>query len=120
MIARFVKKLAAIIVAVLLVAGVAKATSDFVDLPGHDPDAACHGFGLAPIDQEILYKARAAAVFTVLVTRDGQLEPNGTATLVDDDKGILLTAAHVVHFYKNLPIVVSQRVTGRTKHREYH
>jgi phosphate transport system substrate-binding protein len=67
-----------------------------------------------------MHKERAAAVFSVLVTNDNQqLESKGTATLVDSERGIFLTAAHVVHFYRDLPIFVSQKIRGQNSTRVY-
>ena len=88
----------------------AVAVTPFIDSRGQDPDAICHGTG--SIDQEALRQDRAASVFTVLVTDDGNLKPNGTATLVDGERGIFLTAAHVVHFYRDGPMYVSQNIDG--------
>jgi phosphate transport system substrate-binding protein len=101
---------------VLTVCSVASA-SEYIDTPGQDPDAACHGAGT--IDTEALRKSRTAAVFTVLVTENGQLEPKGTASLVDSDRGIFATAAHVVHFSRDLPIFVSQKLKGQGSARKF-
>jgi tetratricopeptide (TPR) repeat protein len=106
----------AIIIA-CLVALDAKSMSYTLDPPNYDPDGPCHGPRL--VDQEGLYKLRAAAVFSVLITSGGKLEPKGTATLVDDENGLFVTAAHVVHFYKESPIWVSQRIRGQERYRRY-
>jgi hypothetical protein len=64
----------------------------------HDPYAACNksAGGLSPSD----LRDQETAVFAVLVTREGQLQRTGTATLIDDT-GIFVTAAHTVHFSRN-------------------
>jgi len=98
----------ALIFAALLAANMAFAAPGFPDQGSQDINAACRG---ATSSRGTLRGDREAAVFTVAVTRDGQLQPNGTAILIDNT-GIFLTAAHVVHFYQNQPIAVSQNVSG--------
>ena len=85
----------------------------YIDAPDNEtPEARCRGF--APADKQELNRNRAEAVFEVSVTRNGEPEPKGTATLVDSERGIFLTAAHVVHFDKTSPIVIAH------EKREYH
>src|SRR4051794_32498927 len=74
------------------------AAGGYIDNFGFDPYATCRR--AAPIDPGAIKTDREAAVFAVWVMRDGGLQPNGTATLVDDT-GIFVTAAHVVHSYKD-------------------
>lgn len=112
----FCNLLAAALAAALF-AGAAGDAAAFIDRSGMGPDSSCHG--ISSIDQEEIYKQRTEAVFSVLVTNENHLESKGTATLVDSERGIFLTAAHVVHFFRDSPIFVSQKLRGQNKTREY-
>jgi tetratricopeptide (TPR) repeat protein len=107
---------AALTIFVCFVLFSADATS-YMDPPDHDPDALCHGSQL--VDQQRLYKVRAASVFSVLANYDNKLQAKGTATLVDDERGIFITAGHVIHFYRNSPIWISQKTRGQPGLRQY-
>jgi S1-C subfamily serine protease len=75
--------------------------------PWSNPDAVCNG--RPPPSLDYLYRERLPAVFAVRVTDvDGKTKRTGTATLIDE-RGIFLTAAHVVHFNEQFPITVSQK-----------
>jgi sporulation protein YlmC with PRC-barrel domain len=94
----------------VMAAPVSGHSSRFADTTSYNGDTPCREVS-GPLDLESLKRARESAVFAVYVTRGSSLQPNGTATLVDDS-GILLTAAHVVHFDKDKLIEITKVVDG--------
>ena len=99
----------AIVCATVFIVSVVRANAQ--SDPGTDPDAVCNGKPQSNPDD--LYQERLAAVFAVQVTgADGKSRRTGTATLIDQS-GIFMTAAHVVHFNEEWPIIVSQKFTGQ-------